>query len=435
MVLLIFIFNSTLKAGAVFLMISPGAAQVGMGMGGVAYPNDIPGIYYNPANINLANTGIYVQNTPIPEPWNLLFSGIVKKIYTNKDVPYSPDWLPGLYPGMKYMYGGIKFPSYRKINLGINYTFLSTGETIATINNNEYNWYTYDYSIGATIGTSYFNNFLNIGITFKYIYSLLVSKEVVDKLKELYEEYEGLQGSASLFSYDVGLLLKDPINFSSWGISYSNISGSISYVEGGTKDPLPRVVRFGFSLSPINLVDHLLDRHISFSHDIKNYFNVRYVKEILTDRVGNEHNSWYSSGWEYTFFNSVYFRNGRFCDKLGGKEGNTIGFGLKIANIKLDYADNSDIYAFQKDNFQISLSAAIMEGDSKYFAFPLSFMFPGAGHLYLGDAKKSLIYGGTTTLLSLLYPFGNYNKESLYSFLFYSIAYISTVDLLNSLIK
>ena len=257
MILLIFIFNSTLKAGAVFLMISPGAVQVGMGMGGVAYPNDIPGIYYNPANINLANTGIYVQNTPIPEPWNLLLSGIVKKIYTNKDVPYSPDWLPGLYPGMKYMYGGIKFPSYRKINLGINYTFLSTGETEASFNDNYYNWNSYDYAIGATIGTSYFNKFLNMGLTLKFIHSFLAPKEVVNELEEMYGDTLNYKGSTSLFTYDVGLLLKDPVGFSSFGVSYSNISGSISYMiryrEDDNKDPLPRIIRIGYSLSPIFL--------------------------------------------------------------------------------------------------------------------------------------------------------------------------------------
>jgi hypothetical protein len=142
MTLLLFIICKTSEFGALFLAISPGATQVGLGMGGVAYPNDIPGVYYNPANINLTNTGFYIQNTPIPEPWNLLFSKMVKEIYTDKNISYSPDWL--LYHDMKYIYGGIKFPSYKYLNFGINYTFLSTGETIATINNNEYNWYTYD---------------------------------------------------------------------------------------------------------------------------------------------------------------------------------------------------------------------------------------------------------------------------------------------------
>jgi hypothetical protein len=429
MTLLLFIICKTSEFGSLFLAISPGATQVGLGMGGVAYPNDIPGIYYNPANINFTNTGFYIQNTPIPESWNLIFSKMVKEFYTDKDAPYSPDYL--LYHDMKYIYGGIKFPSYKYLNFGINYTFLSSGETIATINNNEYNWYTYDYSLGVTIGTSYFNNLLNFGITFKYIYSLLASKEFVEKLRELYEEYEGLKGSSSLFSYDVGLLIKDPLNFSRCGISYSNISGSIGYIENGSKDPLPRVIRYGFSLFPINSVDYLLNRHTSFPYDIKNYFNAKYVKEILTDRVGTEHNSWYSSGWEYTFFNFLSFRNGRFCDKLGGREGNTRSVGLKIANIKLDYADNSDIY--EVDNFQVSLSVDLMKGDNKYFAIPLSLMFPGAGHMYLGSVKKGLLYCGAGTLISMLYPFEDERKIDIYSTLFYLLSIISTVDLAWSL--
>jgi hypothetical protein len=215
------------------------------------------------------------------------------------------------------------------------------------------------------------------------------------------------------------------------GISYSNISGSIGYIENGSKDPLPRVIRYGFSLFPINLVDYLLDIHTSFPHDIKNYFNARYVKEILTDRVGTEHNSWYSSGWEHTFFNFISFRNGRFCDKLSGREGNTRSVGLKIANIKLDYADNSDIY--ESDNFQVSLSAEIMEGDNKYYAVPLSMMFPGAGYMYLGDVKKTLIYGGVATLISMLYSFGDESKENLYSSSYYIISIISFIDLIKSI--
>jgi len=437
MILLIFIFNSTLKAGAVFLMISPGAAQVGMGMGGVAYPNDIPGIYYNPANINLANTGIYVQNTPIPEPWNLLFSGIVKKIYTNKDVPYSPDWLPGLYPDMKYMYGGIKFPSYKNFNFGINYTFLSTGETEASFNDNYYNWNSYDYAICATIGSPYFNKFLNMGLTLKFIHSFLAPKEVVNELEKMYGDTLDYKGSTSLFTYDVGLLLKDPVGFSSFGVSYSNISGSISYMiryrEDDNKDPLPRIIRIGYSLSPIALINYLFNEYGTFPADLTRYFEVIYHEELLTDRIGEAHDLWHSSGWEFNFFDSIYFREGKFYDKLGGRKGNTKGFGLKFRNIKFDYADDSDIYAFWTENYRVSLSVDLMEGDNKYFAFPLSFMFPGAGHLYLGDAKKGLLYGGAGTLIAMLYPFEDERKVDLYSTLFYLISIISTVDLAWSL--
>jgi len=113
MILLIFLFNNTLEFGAIFLVISPGSAQVGMGLGGVAYPNDIPGVYYNPANINLANSGIYVQNPLMLSPWNELFTKFADPFYTKKPISYSPDWLPGFYPGMKYTYGGIKFPQYK----------------------------------------------------------------------------------------------------------------------------------------------------------------------------------------------------------------------------------------------------------------------------------------------------------------------------------
>jgi TM2 domain-containing membrane protein YozV len=441
MIFLLFIFNTTLEPGAVFLMISPGATQVGMGMGGVAYPNDIPGIYYNPANINLIKPGFYIQNTPIAFYWNLLFTRILNASYDyttpyiEKNIPYSPDWLPGLYPDMKYMYGGIKFPSYKNFNFGINYTFLSTGETEASINDNYYNWYTYDYAIGATIGTSFFDEILSMGITLKYIYSFLAPEEVMDELEEeFYDDAIDLKGRASLFTYDVGLLLKDPTGFSSFGVSYSNISGTISYGEDNApKDPLPRFLRIGYSISPVALVNYLFKEYGSFPDDLTRFFEVRYHEELLTDKVGTEHDFWHSTGWEFKFFNSIYFREGKFYDRVGGRRGNTKGFGLRIGNIKVDYADDSNIYAFWTENYRVSLSVDLMEGDSKYFAFPLSFMFPGAGHLYLGNAKKGLLYGGAGTLISMLYPFEDERKVDLYSTLFYLISIISTVDLAWSL--
>ena len=104
-----------------FLLISPGPAQIGMGKGGVAYYDNIASVYYNPASINLVNPGIYVQNTPIKSPWNVYFTEfgndiineVASKYYTSDSVDYSPEWLPGLYPGMKYIYGGIKFPKFK----------------------------------------------------------------------------------------------------------------------------------------------------------------------------------------------------------------------------------------------------------------------------------------------------------------------------------
>ena len=183
------ILSTTLQPGGVFLMISPGAAQVGMGMGGVAYPNDIPGIYYNPANVNLTGTGIYIQNTPILEPWNYLFSEVTD-YYKKKDIPYSPDWLS--VPGMKYMYGGIKFPSLGfnpfsqltvLINIGMNYTYLTTGETEVEINGQMYKFEDFDYAIGIPIGISFFDNIINVGITPKYVYSLLAPQNILEAMQ------------------------------------------------------------------------------------------------------------------------------------------------------------------------------------------------------------------------------------------------------------
>ena len=119
--MIFFIISKFINAGAAVLLISPGGAQVGMGMTGVSYPYDIAGIHYNPAIVNLTKSGVYVMNTPIASPWNSIFTGlgnnIVNKVassyYTSDNVPYSPGWLTPINPNMKFTYGGIKFPKYK----------------------------------------------------------------------------------------------------------------------------------------------------------------------------------------------------------------------------------------------------------------------------------------------------------------------------------
>jgi hypothetical protein len=286
----------------------------------------------------------------------------------------------------------------------------------------------HDFAIAATIGRSFFNDILATGLTLKYVHSFLAPEEVIKYIMGV--EMNG--GTGSSFTFDVGFLLKDPINFSSFGVSYSNIVGSIKYVEDGASAPLPSFARIGISLSPMDLLCFALYKYYSFTHDLTDYFQFKYTRELLTDGLGSERETWKSSGFEFKFFNSIYLREGHFEDRESDKVGKTRGFGLNLGNIRLDYADDSDIYDFYTENHHISLSVDLMEGDNKYFAYPLSLLFPGAGHMYKGDKKKSLLYGGTATLISLLDPMGNKNREDIYSYTFYTIYIVSIVDLVIS---
>ena len=423
------ILSTTLQPGGVFLMISPGAAQVGMGMGGVAYPNDIPGIYYNPANVNLTGTGIYIQNTPILEPWNYLFSEVTD-YYKKKDIPYSPDWLS--VPGMKYMYGGIKFPSLGfnpfsqltvLINIGMNYTYLTTGETEVEINGQMYKFEDFDYAIGIPIGISFFDNIINVGITPKYVYSLLAPQNILEAMGDT-----TARGYANAFTYDAGVLLKDPFGFGSIGLSYSNIIGFLSYMKDNSgRDNLPRFVRFGYSISPIVAIK----KYLNLPFDLTKIFDVRYSGEKLTDRVGTEHDFWDSRGREITLLNTIIFREGYFSDTLGSRVGKTDGIGIRLGNITMDYGNDSEIYTglFHIKNYRLSMSMHSLEGENKYYAIPLSILFPGAGHMYLGMVKKGLIYGGIATLVSLVPPYGSKSKNKILSGFFYSLSLASVIDI------
>ena len=439
MVFLIFLFSLIEDAGAIFLLISPGPAQTGMGKGGVAYYDNIASVYYNPANVNLVNTGIYVQNTPIKSPWNICFAefgnNIINEVagryYPSDSVSYSPNYLPGVYHGMRYIYGGIKFPELKGFNFGINYTFLNSGQVSLEVPDSTITFMQHDFAISANIGRSFFDDILSTGINLKYVYSYFASEEILEWLSMITGvEMSGGKGSA--FTFDIGFLVKDPVDFSSFGVSYSNVIDSIKYLKNDASDRLPGFIRAGISLSPLDLLSYALEKYYSFPHDLTDYFQVKYTREILRDRVGNEHETWHSSGFEFEFFNCVYLREGRFEDSGGSRIGKTRGFGLRLGNIRLDYADDSDIYAFYTRNDQISLSIDIMEGDNKYYAYPLSLLFPGAGHMYMGDQKKGFIYGGGATLISMLDPMGNDNRKDIYNYSFYAIYIASIVDLIIS---
>ncbi len=437
--LLILVFSKISQAGAIFLLISPGPAQVGMGKGGVAYYDNIASVYYNPASINLINPGVFVQNTPIKLPWNVCFAEfgnniineVANRYYPSDSVSYSPERLPGVYAGMKYIYGGIKFPEVGDYSFGINYTFLNSGQVSLEVPDDSITYMQHDFAISANIGRSFFDDILSTGINLKYVYSYFASEEVLEWLSMVTGiEMNGGKGSA--FTFDIGFLVKDPVGFSSLGVSYSNVIGSMKYLENSTSDRLPGFIRAGISLSTVDLVSYALEKYYSFPHDLTDYFRFKYTREVLRDRVGNEHETWHSSGFEFEFFNCVYLREGRFEDSEGGRIGKTRGFGLRLGNIRLDYADDSDIYAFYTTNNQISLSIDIMEGDNKYYAYPLSLIFPGAGHMYMGDQKKSFIYGGGATLISMLDPMGNENRKDIYNYSFYAIYLASIVDFIIS---
>lgn len=439
--MIFFIISKFINAGAAVLLISPGGAQVGMGMTGVSYPYDIAGIHYNPAIVNLTKSGVYVMNTPIASPWNSIFTGlgnnIVNKVassyYTSDNVPYSPGWLTPINPNMKFTYGGIKFPKYKDISVALNFTMFSTGKTSAGDNIQSWEWITYDYVLGLSVGYSYKNvTFpikLSAGTTLKYLYSFLVPSEVLDWIGDSYDQ-EITGGTCRAFTLDIGILISDLENIISGGVSYCNIVGDISYIEGGREDPLPRILRVGTSISPVNLVDYFLVKSSNFSWKIGNYMNFRYSWEFMTDRVGSEHDYFYNWGWELSLFNSLYFRKGYFDGYIEGGPGDCRGFGINLSNLRMDFSESP-----WHGNYRVSLNLERKENSNDYLAIPISALFPGAGHLYLGKNKRGLIYSGIGALFSLLQPLGSKTRNDVYYGAFYTVLLISFFDLIDTVIK
>jgi hypothetical protein len=316
--------------GAVFLMIFPGARAVGLAGAFSAIADDAYATYYNPA-------GLAFQNSI--------------------DFSHSYcDWLPGLYPGMKYKYTCFSLPITKRISIGGSVDYLSTGEVDVINDNGDFlgSYTPYDVAVGTSIGIKV-NQYNSVGITGKYIYSLDMPDWVLEQLFGLHG------GTAKLFAFDLGALSTYSSIFgnTSIGLVIQNIGPKIKYTHIDEGDRLPLAVKLGFShkitagtLFPNTnpsfwLFKWFLDQsHISISYDIR--------KDLADSET-----PWYSYGAEFTPFAVFSVRYGYFIDSDGVRRGSTFSYGLDFKFLRIDYGDDSDIYDFPTDNKRLSITINI----------------------------------------------------------------------------
>jgi hypothetical protein len=198
------------EAGAVFLLIAPGAAAQGTGEANVARVDDAYASYYNPASL------AFQSKTSI--------------------VGMHVNWLKSLVPDLYYEFIGFSSPGYGG-TLGGHLIFLSLGEQLATdADGNELgNFKSYMWALDASYGTKLTEN-SGIGIGFK-----LFHQKLADNTTE--NEGDGKPYSTD-FAFDLAYLLrKDKFSF---GFNVANIGPPISFIDEDQADPAPTNMRLGF---------------------------------------------------------------------------------------------------------------------------------------------------------------------------------------------
>lgn len=407
-ILITLMFSVNLSAnerpGAVFLLISPGARAVAMGSAFTGLCDDPSLLYYNPGGLGLYNKfGFLVMNQGLPpgigrfiEERFLEFAGDI--FYKNNSISPEPEWLSGLHPGMHYIYSAGIFPFKKIGNIGLSYTYLSTGITEVISSEGIYlgSYETYDYAVGLSYGTNILKR-LGLGITTKYIYSLLVPAWVWEKMPEL-----GIDkgGTGQTIAGDFGVLYK--IWGCGIGFSVQNYGPRIKYMETSPGDRLPTRIRWGIVISPVVALDTILTisnyKALPFSIssiiDFKRVYDRSYDPKIPDD-------IWKSEGWEFIFFRYFSLRYGSFTDSLGWRIGPTEGIGFNLRNIQIDIATDQEIYDFETENWRVQIILNAIKPPEKiknnsqlhkWLTIASTSLAPGGGQFYKGEGIKGLLF-------------------------------------------
>ncbi|MBO8130888.1 MAG: PorV/PorQ family protein [Candidatus Marinimicrobia bacterium] len=214
---LILLFNfsySQSQAGAIWLLINPGARADGMGEANVAIANDAYASYYNPAGLGfLRGKSIGLMHT---------------------------QWLPNLASDIYYDYVGGYYHQKYWGTFGAHIIMMNLGKQIATDERGKYlgTFASYVFAVTLSYG-SQINRYTSIGLSVKLIHQ---------HLTDILAGREKGKGYSSNIGFDFGYLKKnvltDNLNF---GFSISNIGSKIAFIDVNQADPMPTNLKLGFA--------------------------------------------------------------------------------------------------------------------------------------------------------------------------------------------
>ena len=207
------------EAGAIFLLIAPGARAGGMGEAQVAVADDAYASYWNPAGLG------FLDGTELA------------MMHVN--------WLPGLADDLYYEFLAFRrhYPTLGTI--GGHIIFLNLGEQIRTS------------EIGEELGT-----FTSYMTALSMSYSALISQDKsfglnakisYQHLVEIGAGSEQGKGTSTDFGFDVGYMQKNwLLNDLTLGINVSNIGPKVSFIDPDQADPQPTNLSLGINYAIVN---------------------------------------------------------------------------------------------------------------------------------------------------------------------------------------
>ena len=396
-----------------------------MGYSGVARWEDPSALYLNPAaGVFKKGVSFTTLNTTTFGLGELLIIPLLK----NSSIPRQPDWLNSLASDMtnRHWEGGFTitphFHLIKRVAVRFSGTRLSLGECIASTREGTIVGVFTPYDRATSFSLSVLLPYgIGLGYAYKDVYSFLAPDWVV---KEVLGDSSG--GDARAGTHDFGILL-DPGVGISVGAALHNYSGALKYSESGTADPLPKYLRYGASFKLHDLIEFLSQEKVS------QFATFTYSQDVIRDLVGSEHDTWRGHGTELSFLGFLYLRRGHFEDREGMRIGDTDGWGIRFGAIKLDVADDGDIYDFeQPHNWWVSLTLetpryrGILDEltGRQNMANIQALLFPGAGHIYLGN-RRGLFFSAFASSFYSLYA---RKSAGVYLFLAGSTYILSLID-------
>ncbi len=310
-------------AGAVFLLIFPGARATGMGAAFSALADDATVSYYNPASM---------ARFKRPE-----FTLI-----------HSP-WLPDLAPDMYHDFFGAVYPlpGDRGV-VGGHLIYMNLGQVEVT-DPVPAAWTPYSVALQISYARA-LRPSLYVGLGGKVIYDFLAPEDV---LRAIFQT-NVVGGNAASVALDAGILYEGPYN-TSFSATLQNIGPALRYTSLDTVGtPLPQLLRVGVGVdTALNELFRLrlaVDLHKVIVNILEDYRNWG-VDTILKD-------TWVSAGLEVNYGKFVALRVGYFLDETGARRGVTWGGGIQFGNFAVDFADDRDIYAFTptRGNWRFQIS-------------------------------------------------------------------------------
>lgn len=207
------------EAGALFLLISPGARAGGMGEAQVAVANDAYASYWNPAGLAfLPNSEIALMHV---------------------------NWLPNLVSDMYYEFLAFRHYIPTLGTLGGHIIFLNLGEQVRTDETGE-NLGTFNSFMFALSGSygAYISKSAAVGFNIKILHQ---------KLAEIGAGAEKGKGVSTDFAFDAAYFqqgfLTPRLDF---GVTVTNIGPKIAFIDEAQADPMPTNFTVGLNYRLVN---------------------------------------------------------------------------------------------------------------------------------------------------------------------------------------